>query len=270
MSNLITVNGVDISTAVDTETIKAQITENIKLGLENIISLPEFREQMPIAIVGGGPSLKDTIEELRVFNGPVIACGSVHDFLVRNKIKFQYSVLCDPDPLITEYIKFPQTDTKYLIASQCNPSVFKYLFNNKSYIWHAGGDSFDSIHFGEGEHTFGGGCTVGTRSIIIAMSFGYSNLHLFGFDSCLTKNYKHHSYEFETEDETVGNIHEIRLGGPESPVFRCAGYMVAQIFDFKKLLQMYNTRMNVTVHGEGALKYLMDHGKKLYNLQKGA
>lgn len=262
------IDGVLVSTAVDIETITKQIHENITLGLKNVSESDDFRVNVPIAIVGGGPSLKDTIEELRAFPGPVMACGSVHDYLVSNNVAAKWCILCDPDPLITLYLQKIQFPTKYLVASQCHSNIFKHLWQQQNkieplhwdnvYIWHAGGDKFEDSNFGENQTIIGGGCTIGTRAIMMAYAFGYSNIHLFGFDSCLTKDYKHHAYDFETEQESIGDITEIRLGGPDSPIFKVAGYMLGQIFDFKKILEVHASRFQFTIHGDGALKYLMD------------
>lgn len=268
------IDGCLITTAVNTDIIVSQIKENNKLGLTNVCDMEEFREQVPIAIVGGGPSLKNTIEELKNYK-IVMACGSVHDFLVQSNVAAKWCVLCDPDPLVVNYLKHVNYETQYLVASQCHPEVFKHLWRKQNNIeplhwdnvkiWHAGGENFDPSNFGPNQRVIGGGCTVGTRALVMALNFGYRNIHLFGFDSCLDSNYKHHSYEFDNpEVETIGNITEIRIDGPESPIFRVAGYMMGQIFDFKNLLTMYGDIMNVTVHGEGALKYLMDLGKKKY------
>lgn len=269
------IDGCLVSTAVDTEIIVSQIKENTKLGLSNVSEMEEFREQAPIAIVGGGPSLKDTIDELKEYK-LIMACGSVHDFLVQNNVAAKWCVLCDPDPLILNYLKLLHDDTKYLIASQCHPDVFARFKKHKDghgttyyppehYIWHAGGENFDNKNFGENQVVMGGGCTVGTRAIVMAHAFGYRNIHLFGFDSCLDNTYNHHSYPFDNpEVETVGNIIEIQLGGAHSPKFKVAGYMMGQIFDFKRILEVYGKNTRFTVHGEGALKYLMDLGKKMH------
>lgn len=262
------IEGVLVTTAVDTDTLIKQIKENITLGLKNVSESNDYRG--PIAIVGGGPSLKDTLEELQAFNGPVMACGSVHDYLVMNNVDAKWCVICDPDPLITLYMKKLSEKTTYLIASQCHNSIFEYLKNNKSYIWHAGGDKFNDNNFGENQLIIGGGCTIGTRAIMMAHAFGFEDIHLFGFDSCLTKEYKHHAYNFETDGESVGDITEIRMGGPESPIFKVAGYMLAQIFDFKKILEVYASKFRFTIHGDGALKYLMDLAKtKMETKQNG-
>ena len=262
-------DGCDSQTAVAMSVIKEQILENSKLGLTNLYDSPDYREGKEIAIVGGGPSLKDNLDKLRAFKGPIIACGSVHDFLVENNINFNYCVVCDPDPLVTQYMKHRQSEVKYLIASQCHPETFSHLMAFKNYIWHCHGTQLGEEFWPEGTPIFGGGCTVGTRALIIAMSFGYCHISLFGFDSSLDKNFKHHSYDFQTENETIGNISEIRLQSPtDSKVFYCAGYMVAQLFDIKKLLEVYAGRLDVKVIGDGALSHMFKLGMELKQSQE--
>ena len=64
----------------------------------------------------------------------------------------------------------------------------------------------------------GGGCTIGLRSISIAILLGYTNIHFFGFDSCLDTDGTGHAYSLSTEDEVLGligengKIHKVRLG----------------------------------------------------------
>lgn len=256
------IEGCVFTTAISTENIISQIKENNSLGVPSVTELDEFRGANPVALVGGGPSLKNTLEELRTYKN-IMACGSVHDFMIKEGVYPKWCIVCDPDPLVINYMKLLSDDTKYLIASQCHPEVFNYVKDNKNYIWHAGGDGFDKSNFGENQVIMGGGCTIGTRAIAMAIAFGYRDIHLFGFDSCLDSSYSHHAYPFDNpEVETVGDITEIRLGGPESPVFRVAGYMLGQIFDFKKILEIYGSTTRFTVHGEGAFKYIMDYGQK--------
>jgi len=41
-----------------------------------------------------------------------------------------------------------------------------------------------------------------------------------------------------------------------------AGYMVGQLFDFKHVIEVYGHTLKFTVHGDGALKTLLELGKK--------
>ncbi len=255
--------GCTVTTAKSLDEIKANILANINKPFGQAHLLPEWRDNIPIAIVGGGPSLKDTIHLLADYKY-VMVCGSAHDYVIEHsKCHINYVVVCDPDELVINYLQLkPSINTKYLIASQCDPKVFEHLKHERVHIWHSGGGTDLSI-FGEGNLALGGGCTVGTRAMCMALAFGFSKLHLFGFDTCLTDKYAHHAYEFtDPEKETLGNIHEIALDGPNGKKFKVAGYMLGQLFDFQQLLKMYAHRMEVKIFGEGLLQYLMNLTEK--------
>ena len=262
------VDGVEITTATSTCDILSNIAYNTKHKKREVHDLEEWREHMPIAIVGGGPSLQDNLDTLRKYKN-IMACGSVYNYLVANNIVPNWCVLCDPDPLIINYITNAQKETKFLVASQCHPEVFDYLDTEEVIIWHAFGDNIDSSVFGTDKILVGGGCTVGTRAMVMAMGFGFNTQHLFGMDTCLGEHYSHHAYEFnDPKVETLGNIFEIKLGdqiNPDSPIFKVAGYMLGQFFDFKNLLKLYPDKLDITVIGGGLLDFAMNSGKHKVN-----
>jgi len=256
------IEGCKVTTATSTEDILNNIKVSRLLQLPELHTLQEWREHMPIAIVGGGPSLKYNLETLRKYKY-IMACGSVHDYLIENNIIPTWCIVCDPDPLVNTYMKHRQDSIKYLIASQCSPETFDYLKFFRLYVWHAFGSNVDVPLFGEDTILIGGGCTVGTRAMVMAMGFGYFTQHLFGMDTCLSDDYKHHSYEFnDPVKETIGTIHEIKMGGPDSPTFKVAGYMLGQLFDFQNLLKLHSEVLNITVIGDSLLKYTMDEANR--------
>jgi hypothetical protein len=117
----------------------------------------------------------------------------------------------------------------------------------------------------DGYQAVGGGCTVGLRSLSMFLLCGYSNIHLFGFDSCLGVNDEHHAYGFKTENEFLGEIYEIKIGitrkgleGALPETYRCAGYQLAQAYHFKDFYSKYHFLMNLTFHGKSLLKDLVD------------
>lgn len=246
--------------AASKETIHANIARNMQRGLGEIFKLPEWRELMPMAVVGGGPSLAENLDELRKFEN-IMACGSVHDYLISQGIIPKWSVQLDPDPITANYIRKPHKDCTYLVSSQCGPEVFDALQGQRIFLWHCGGiDDQNEVFDKYKTILMGGGCTVGTRAIVISVAFGFSNIHLFGFDNCVRENGDHHSYEFSDPSEKLDELIPVRfeLEGKE---FKMAGYMLGQLFDFKKLLKLLAARIQVTIHGNGALAELMRLGK---------
>jgi uncharacterized Rossmann fold enzyme len=235
-----------------------RVIENIRVnsarGLPKIEDLAEWRECVPIALVGGGPSLQDTIGELRQFTN-VMTCGSAHDYAVEHGVIPRWAVVSDPDPIMANYLRRPQPDTTYLVASTCDAAVFDAVAGHDVVLWHpADSERSPEVWGDEPKLLVNGGCTVGTRAMMIAISFGYSELHLFGFDNCVSD--RHHAYDFTDPAETIGDLHPIRLDGSDR-TFMMATYMVGQLFDFKDLMTCQGHRIRVTVHGDGALADLM-------------
>lgn len=262
-------DGISVSTATSTDKIIENIKENIKLTIPAIHNDKNWREGMPIAIVGGGPSLKTELENLRKCKY-IMACGSVHDYLMSKGIVPTWTVVCDPDLIMQSYLtRVDQDCTKFLIASQCDPSLFEY-FKEKGAnvtIWHLNGDKFDVSVYGNNQIAIGGGCTVGTRAMVIAMGMGFFNLHLYGMDTALT-NQEHHAYEWN--DPTIEKIHDthdiqLEIDGPK---FTIAGYHLGQLFDIRALMSQYANRMQLTVHGESFLAYYMRLAQKRLELYK--
>lgn len=257
------IDGTKVTMAMPYDKVVANIRASEQLPLRQIYDLPDWREGMPIALVGGGPSLRETIGELRKFKN-VIVCGSVHDHAVSQGIAPRWAVICDPDPIMANYLRKPCSGTTYLVASQCDEAVFEALAGYDVVLWNCGADAETNRNVWGDSQTviMSGGCTVLTRAVFIAVSLGFSNLHLFGCDTCMDAG--HHAYEFSTEGEndTVGDAQWMSIGGPDGRKFLMASYHVAQLFDFKNLLKTIGRRAKFTAHGDGALAELFRLGKE--------
>lgn len=267
------IGGIETYMATPQEEVLAQIELSFKRELPEIEHLPEWgknKGDTPLAIAGGGPSIKYTVDELRSFK-QIIACGSSHDWLVDQGIKPTYTLILDPDPISANYLKKPQPTCNYLVASCCHPAVFDVLKDFPVTRWHSAGpdpqwyiDKWAEYKIrGEDEKKpiIGGGCTCGLRSISLAMLLGYRNLHFFGLDSNLDINtYAHHAYGLvdpEKELPGMGDVIEMRLGGPNGRYFKVAKYMMAQLWGFKELIGNYGHMFDVTVHGDSIIYEFM-------------
>lgn len=258
-------NKINTVTATSTETFIDNIKANIARNLPRIQSLPEFRKpkgDKKIALVGGGPSLKNHLEELREFK-TIIACGSSNDFLMSNNIIPTYTTVCDPDAISALYLSKTDTETKYLVASGCDEAVFTALKDKQIILWHCHSDeqAEQVKKFEPNYEAISGGCTVGLRSLSIAILFGYKNIHLFGFDSCLGENSEHHAYGFssEIENDHIGQIYDIKLGleTPGEKIYRCIGYQLAQADHFRMYYEAFHWYFDPTFHGTGLLPDLI-------------
>jgi hypothetical protein len=247
---LIKLDGVKVVTAASVETFAANIAANNERNLPDIQDLEEWRENYPLALVGGGPSLTEHLEELR-------------RYIVSQGIDPRWAVCCDPDPVAALYYKNPVKSCTYLIASACDKAVFDALKGYRVVRWHSGGSDLSPELWGEERKVIiGGGCTVGSRSFVIAMCFGYTDIHFFGYDGCIQKD-KHHAYGFADGDNTeIGEVLEVHVGSPEQKPYAMVGYMLGQLFDFDKLIARFGSGMKLTVHGGGPLADLVRYAQE--------
>lgn len=257
--------GISTTAATPSTSQFENLKENIKLDIPRLNKLPEFQKvkgfDVPIAVVGGGPDLKNQLDELRQFR-TIIAAGSVHDFLIKNNIIPTYAVICDPDPVGLNYFTMPHTEVKYLISSGCDPLMFKHFENYQRVLWHCHSDDWNDgrvLEFDPAYDGIGGGCTVGLRCCSIAVLLGYGNVHLFGFDSCLANEPNGYAYPLSTEQEKEqGKIYKVAMGAygddaPRDMVYECLGYHLAQAEHFKQFWGAYYAFFTPTFHGRGLL-----------------
>ena len=233
------------------EVFVANVAKTRKRGLTGAHRLSEWRGGRPIAIVGGGPSLAETLDELQTIRDVMVA-GSAHDYLVSQGITPRWCVVTDPSPVAARYLTTPRKRTKYLIASCCDDAVFKALEGYDVYVWHCYAP--DHPHVWEPtDILIGGGCTVGTRALFMALNFGFHDIHLFGFDSCIREEGAHHAYDFAGADEDLGAVRRIWLADATTKGYLVAGYMVAQILELVEIFKNKRGSVDFTVHGSGVV-----------------
>lgn len=138
----------------------------------------------PIAVVGFGPSLKDTWEQVREFK-TIISCSGSHKFLIERGIVPTYHVEVDPRIHKITLLGDPHPDVHYLPCSAVHPDYVRHLLkhNAKISLWHVfGSEDASQRIIPKNEWMITGGCDAGLRAVTIARFLGFTNLHLFGFD----------------------------------------------------------------------------------------
>lgn len=160
-----------------------QIQQSIKRVTGRIQPAYEPRTES-VAIVGFGPSLQDTWEQVR--NYPVIvSCSGSHKFLLERGIVPTYHVEVDPRPHKVQLIGPPHQDVTYLIASACHKAVFDHLEGFNVLLWHVFDGNPEAVRaLPYGEWSITGGCDVGLRAMTLAAFLGFRDLHVFGMDGC--------------------------------------------------------------------------------------
>jgi hypothetical protein len=134
-------------------------------------------------LVGSGPSLADTIEDIRKHERDghtIFAMNGAANYLVERGILADFQVMIDPREE-TKQLVGPAKD--HLIASQCHPAVFDMLPDCKLYHLQIEGIDDDLPPYPHPFALVGGAASVGNTSTVLAYVLGYRTMHLFGYDS---------------------------------------------------------------------------------------
>lgn len=243
-----TVNGL----ANSNEDIARNIRSSIKLGLPSIKDILQSQSGA-VAIVGSGPSLKETWTRLKDFDGDIISCNAACQFLLERGITPTYMMCFDADPLMLEFIT-PDKEITHLIASRCPPEAFEILKDCKVYLWHANGDKYlEEILQENGmiaEPMINGGTAAVTRSLYLAPALGYTEIHVFGSDSSFA-NGDTHIRKSTTDEKRL----PIKCAGR---IFETAPWMTVQVEDFKILAPDLrdNYGIRIVMHGDGLMQHV--------------
>ena len=231
----------------DLAVLQSNVNQALDSNLPRLTDLSLGKESGPVAIVAGGPSLNDELENLRKFKGKIITCGSVHDFLIEQKIIPNYHVIYDPHKTVTKFLKKPHLDVIYLVTSQADPTIYNVLAKSKVYIWHAlslAGSS--QINF-RGEQEIPGGDGTVLRAWPLAGVLGFREIHFFGFDCSFPLDCpSRHAYDYDMENgETVTTT--VEKSGRR---FFTTLWMLNQLDYFVKSLLVCHKQFDVFIHGD--------------------
>ena len=219
-----------------------------------------------VAIVGSGPSLKETWQELKRFKGDIMACNASSQFLLARGIVPTYMMCFDADPLMLEFIT-PHPDITYLLASRCPQKAFELLEGCKIICWHAGGDEhLDDIlsKHRRAEPMVSGGTAAVTRAMVLAEPMGYKEIHLWGADSSF-----HNGDTHIRQSTTKERMMLVTCGARQ---FWCSPWMALQAEDFRILVPPMRSRYGIkfVVHGDGLIPHIARiMGIEVYGEWKG-
>jgi len=237
--------------------IKKNVEHNIKQDYLQVE--PHPTNEIEVMIVGGGPSLPQHIEKikhLRANGVKLITINNAYKWCLDNGLTPSAMVMVDARKFNARFTKPVVEECKYFIASQCNPSVFEGLPKDRTYIWHTQADLLKDI-LDEQYKTWWsvpGGSTVLLRAIPLFRMLGYKRFHLFGCDSCLGENERHHAYEQEENDGQL--VMPVNVSGK---VFNCNPWMVSQAQEFIDLIKMLGDEIELAIYS-GLLHHILESG----------
>jgi len=234
----------------------SELIANIRSAM--VRGLPQLRlasqVSRRVAIVGGGPSLRgslDVLALLKAEGAAVFAVNEVAAFLDANGIAPDASVHVGPVEYTTRCIGRPIRGIRYYVASICPPSSFEVLAGHDVTIWHAEtlSEPVNAILRANGGPLVSGGHTVGLRAVALSWLLGYRRIDLFGYDSSAAPG-QLHAYE-SVSDAADDRRVAVRCG---DAWFQTAPEFARQALDFEAVWRScIGAGGELRVHGHGLL-----------------
>ena len=222
--------------------------------------------QEEIVICSAGPSLVYHIDEIKEHqrNGAkIVAVKHALETLEAHGVKPWACVLLDPRAHVEGFIKKPDPDVVYFVASMCDPSVVRTLNDNKCAVigYHALVNAGEIDELIPCDLPISGGSATATRSIaIFADMFGYTDFHLYGYDLCL---YQKPNLAEINEDGNPKYL-EVNIGVHSydnqylTRTFWTEGQFLAQSNELRNLCKDRED-LNITIYGDGMAGWLYRH-----------
>ena len=246
----------------DKEKIRDNIRKNIQLGLPQVQPY-ETQWNKVVGLVLGGPTLKETFPDLleKRQNGmPVITINGSHRYCMTGGLTPSAMIMLDSREFNNRFVYPLVEDCKYFISSQCHPSVFENLKDNKVWIWHCAGDEDNEDllkeQYGNNYFPVMGGSTVTLRAIHLLRMLGFSKFEVYGFDSCIIG--QHHAYDQKENDDE--QVMDVVVADKE---FKCTAAHYHQAKEFVQMIKKTGEYYDLAVHGDGLISHIIKNPDSL-------
>lgn len=156
-----------------------------------------------LSIVGFGPSLNETWKDI---TRPCITTSGAHDFLLSKGFTPDYHAQCDGRDHQERFLRNPQKEITYLMASICCPAIWDRLEGFNVRLWHnAHGDHVVKwIGANDpGSILIAGGSNIGLSSIHVGGILGYRKFKIFGFDGNFRGKTRHAGKHYDPLPQTM-------------------------------------------------------------------
>ena len=247
--------------------------KNATFGFQQVT--PHQEQDIEVMLLAGGPSLNDYADEIRANRKagmPMITVNGTLNWAITRGLKPSMQCMIDGrehNRRFTSQVDGLTDQTKYIVASQCDPKAIENLPPDRTYLWQV---SLSDELLPDIKRIYGkiyedwypapGGSTVTTRALCLLRMLGFHKIHIYGFDSCLMDDRGHHAYDQKENDRDLDRTVEIKVGaGTEyEKVFRCAPWHVYQAKDFIEMVPRVLQDAKLDIKGDGLIAYIVQTG----------
>jgi len=221
-----------------------------------------------ICLVGSGPSLADTEQELRqaIWDGAIlVTLNGAYHWCIEHGLKPQTQIVMDARPSNARFLMPTVPKCNYLLASQCDPKTWDAV-EDREHVWifHAvvkqegvASDVLDTFYAGQWIG-IGGGTTVVTRAINLLRIAGYVRYELFGIDCCWQGDVHHAMPQPENVNDRWALVSAGVRDKPETMrEFRVSPWQLKQAEDLLTIMKVNGKHFILSSHGNGMFTYLL-------------
>jgi len=261
---------------ISEEQIRANVRHNCGQGWQQV--QPHEANDLEVMILGGGPSLaafEADIKQKRAEGVKLITLNGTYNWALEHGLTRLTQIIVDARPFNARFTKPVVDDCKYLIASQCDPSVLEGLPKDRTYLWHTTAEMIGDILKEHYKLWWGipGGSTVLLRAIPLLRMLGYRKFHLYGCDSCLLET-EHHSYAQPENDsdqimpitvtvDLKGELRVLPQLGASGRIFYGHTWMLAQAEEMMRLIKFLGDEIELAIYGDGLLAHILKTGASI-------
>lgn len=269
--DLTVLDGIDLSGgSVNTADliIRANIAHSIRLGFPQV--KPQEIQPERVLLVGGGPSLKDTEQELidLYFAGAkIFTVNGAYHWCIERNLRPSAQIVVDARDTNGRFLTPAIPECRYLIASQCAPATWDVVNDGRDHVWiwhaviqdEAGyADVLNPYYFGNWTPV-GGGTTVAMRALSLLRTMGFVRFDLFGIDSCWMGGAHHAFPQPENEADPRIEFKAWPTGCPDhARTFLVSPWHLKQLEDFLQLIRVAGDAFLINVHGDGLLSFALN------------
>lgn len=260
-------DGIKLVGSINTsdELLLENIRSSIRRGYPQVKPQPAQRDR--VLLVGGGPSLEETFDELRdlYFAGAkLVTVNGAYQWCLSKNLRPSMQIVLDAQAHNAKFVDPVIPRCAYVLASQCHPATWDAVVARpNTWIWHAMGednvhrDALDAYYLKQW-HGIAGGTTVVMRAIAVLRTLGYLRMDLFGVDSCFLHG-QHHAYaQAENDRDRPMPFRVSPTDDPsQSRTFVCAPWHLKQLEDFLQMIRVNGQLFKLAVHGPGLLAYAL-------------
>jgi hypothetical protein len=231
-----------------------------------------------VCLVGGGPSLADTEQELvkLVYEGAkLVTVNGSYNWCLERNLKPAAQVVVDARSHNSRFVDPEVPGCRYYVASQAHPDTWRAVAGRPWVgIFHCAAAENEVVkpvldaYYLKNWVGVTGGSTVILRALGLMRTLGYLRYDLFGVDSCWLAG-KSHAYD---QPENAHDDHlKVKAYPPDHPElgreFWVTPWHLAQAEDFIRFIRFQGEHFLLNVHGKGLLAYMLETSAEVVTLE---